>query len=185
MSKALSSSLINRASLIFDPFGLPLEKRFSRLESCQFQILYPTLACIVPNQRLIVGLPDTITVVGNSKVIFKLMKAHLHRLCCIIEESSINVPRLAAGDALQRLCLLKRLLVASSSPQARVVVITAWLIRLIRFHLRLTEILDAHQRIQTIDDTMECGYLDRPFEEDTLQRKGQGLIRIALLKSFR
>lgn len=44
MSKALSSSLIKRASLIRDPFGFPLEKRLSRLESCQFQTLYLLLA---------------------------------------------------------------------------------------------------------------------------------------------
>lgn len=58
----------------------------------------------------------TIPVISNGKMVFKLMEAHLHRLCPVVEEGSIDVPWLAAGNAFQRLRLFQCSLVASSSP---------------------------------------------------------------------
>lgn len=47
----------------------------------------------------------TIPIIGNGKVVFELMEAHLHRLRSIVEEGGIDVPWLAAGNSFQWLGL--------------------------------------------------------------------------------
>ena len=84
-----------------DPFGLPFENRFSRLLCCQFQILHVQLVSI--GNRSQFNLPYAIAVVGNGKMILKLVERHLRRLASIVEERSRHVPRATTRNPFQRL----------------------------------------------------------------------------------
>ena len=74
-------------------------------------------------------------------MIFELMEAHFGWLGPIIEESRVGVPGLTAGNTFQGLRLFKGFLISCSSPEAGVVVVTAWFVRFVRLKLRLTEVL--------------------------------------------
>ena len=84
-----------------DPFGLPFENRFSRILCCQFQILRVRLFLRLDGLRI--DLPYAITVIGNSKVIFELVKTHLRWLTSVVEKPRRYIPRVITRNSFQRL----------------------------------------------------------------------------------
>lgn len=90
---------------------------------------------------------DGVTIICNSKVILKLMEAHLQRLAIITKECGGIIPPARASLALQRLGFGNDLFVASASPETLVVIGATGLVGLVGFHLGLAEVLQLGEQL--------------------------------------
>lgn len=146
---------MNFASLILEPAGLPLEKRLRRALFLQFQMLGMVS---IRSQLVGAGIPDAVTVISDGDMLFELMKTNLHGLASIVEETGCDIPMAVTSNTLQGLGPRKSLLVAHSTPQAHVVIVTAGLIGFVGLHLRFSEVLVASKTVGPIkaDDILVC-----------------------------